>query len=100
MRLPFIRSDQMRAIAMQGVAATGISPTMQPSTWPAGSNGRNSWSMKVQPSSAMEKRFTSQFIPTVAAMPRQCAETRRSAPKSIYSSIGTIISQTSSATGR
>ena len=56
--------------------------------------------MNSQPSSAMENGLTSQLIPTVTAMPRQCSRTSPSAPKSIFSSIGTIISQISAATGR
>ena len=43
--------------------------------------------------------LTSQLIPTVTAMPRQCSATRCSAAKSTLSSIGTIISQISAATG-
>ena len=43
--------------------------------------------------------LTSQLIPTVTAMPRHCSATRCSAPKSTFSSIGTIISQISMATG-
>ena len=56
--------------------------------------------MNSQPSRAIEKGLTSQLMPTVAAMPRQCAPTWRRAPRSIFSSMGTIISQTSTATGR
>ena len=56
--------------------------------------------MNSQPSSAIENGLTSQLTPTVAAMPRQCSRTCPSAPRSILSSIGTIISQTSTATGR
>ena len=43
--------------------------------------------------------LTSQLIPTVTAMPRHCSATRCNAPKSTLSSIGTIISQISTATG-
>ena len=43
--------------------------------------------------------LTSQLMPTVTAMPRHCSATRCSAPKSTLSSIGTIISQISTATG-
>ena len=56
--------------------------------------------MNSQPSSAIEKGFTSQLMPTVAAMPRQWLPTWRRAPRSIFSSMGTIISQISTATGR
>jgi hypothetical protein len=55
--------------------------------------------MNSQPSKAMLNGFTSQLTPTVTAMPRHCSATRCSAPKSTLSSIGTIISQISSATG-
>lgn len=43
--------------------------------------------------------LTNQLIPTVTAMPRHCSATRCSAPKSTLISIGTIISQISTATG-
>ena len=56
--------------------------------------------MNSQPSSAMENGLTSQLTPTVVAMPRQCRPTSRSAAGSIFSSIGTIISQTRMATGK
>ena len=56
--------------------------------------------MNSQPSSAMENGLTSQFTPTVAAMPRQCRPTSTSACGSIFSNIGTIISHTRMATGR
>jgi hypothetical protein len=56
--------------------------------------------MNSQPRSAMEKGFTSQLTPTVAAIPRQWLLTCPSAARSILRSIGTIISQTSTATGR
>ncbi len=55
--------------------------------------------MNSQPSSAMLNGLTSQLIPTVTAMPRHCSATRCKAPKSTLSSIGTIISQISTATG-
>ena len=55
--------------------------------------------MNSQPSKAMLNGFTSQLIPTVTAMPRHCSATRCSAAKSTLSSIGTIISQISTATG-
>jgi hypothetical protein len=48
----------------------------------------------------MENGLTSQLIPTVTAMPRQCARTSPRAPRSIFSSMGTIISQIRAATGR
>ena len=56
--------------------------------------------MNSQPSSAIENGLTSQLMPTVAAMPRQWLLTWPSAARSILSSIGMIISQTSTATGR
>ena len=57
--------------------------------------------MNSQPSSAMLNGLTSQFTPTVTAMPRQCSRDRGAArAKSTLSSIGTIISQISTATGR
>ena len=56
--------------------------------------------MNSQPSNAMENGFTSQLIPTVVAMPRQCRPTSAKARGSIFSSIGTIISHTRMATGR
>ena len=43
--------------------------------------------------------LTSQLMPTVTAMPRHCSATRCSVPKSTFSSIGTIISQISTASG-
>jgi MFS family permease len=49
--------------------------------------------------SAMLKGLTSQLIPTVTAIPRHCSATRCNAPKSTLISIGTIISQISTATG-
>ena len=55
--------------------------------------------MNSQPSAAMLKGLTSQLMPTVTAMPRHSSATRCSAPKSTFSSIGTIISQISTATG-
>ena len=56
--------------------------------------------MNSQPSSAIENGLTSQLTPTVTAMPRQCWPTSPSARGSIFSSIGTIISQIRMATGR
>ena len=47
----------------------------------------------------MLKGLTSQLMPTVTAMPRHCSATWCKAPKSTLSSIGTIISQISTATG-
>ena len=55
--------------------------------------------MKIQASSAIENGFTSQLTPTVDAMPRQCCPTCPKAVRSILSSIGTIMSQTNTATG-
>jgi hypothetical protein len=51
--------------------------------------------MKIQPSSAIENGLTAQLTNSVTPMPRQCCLTWRSAPKSIFSSIGMIISQIS-----
>jgi hypothetical protein len=55
---------------------------------------------EIQPSSATEKGFTSQLVPNRHAIPRQCSLTCPRAPRSILSSIGIIISQNSTATGR
>ena len=43
--------------------------------------------------------LTNQLIPTVTTIPRHCSATRWRAPKSTFRSIGTIISQISTATG-
>ena len=48
----------------------------------------------------MEKGFTAQFTATVTAMPRQCRRTSCIARKSIFISIGMIITQMSAPTGR
>jgi hypothetical protein len=56
--------------------------------------------MNSHPRSAIENGLTSQFTPTVAAIPRQWSFTWPSAARSIFSSIGTIISHTSTATGK
>ena len=56
--------------------------------------------MNSQPSSAIENGFTAQLMNSVTPMPRQCSLTRPSAAKSILTSIGMIMSQTSAATGR
>ena len=56
--------------------------------------------MNIHASSAIENGLTSQLMPTVEAIPRQCWPTSRNAAGSIFSSIGTIISHTSTATGR
>jgi hypothetical protein len=48
----------------------------------------------------MENGLTSQLTPSVTATPRQCRRTIPSAAKSIFISMGMIISQTSPATGR
>lgn len=55
--------------------------------------------MKIQPSSAIENGFTAQLMKSVTPMPRQCAFTCPSAAKSIFSSIGMIITQISTPTG-
>ena len=56
--------------------------------------------MKIHPSSAIEKGLTAQLTNSVTPMPRQCCLTSASAPKSTFSSIGMIITQISSPTGR
>ena len=56
--------------------------------------------MNSQPSAAIENGFTAQLMNRVTPMPRQCSRTRPSAAKSILTSIGTIISQISAATGK
>ncbi len=56
--------------------------------------------MNIEPSNAIENGFTAQLMNNVTPTPRQCSRTWPSAPKSIFSSIGMIISQTSPATGR
>ncbi len=56
--------------------------------------------MKIQASRAMENGFTAQLTNSVTPIPFQCSVTRCSAAKSIFSSIGTIMSQMSPATGR
>jgi hypothetical protein len=56
--------------------------------------------MNSQPSSAIENGFTAQLMNSVTPMPRQCSLHLPSAAKSIFSSIGMIISQISTATGR
>jgi hypothetical protein len=65
----------------------------------AGSIGANRCRMKNQPRSAIENGFTSQFTNSVTPIPRTCRLTCPSAPKSIFRSIGTIISQMSAPTG-
>ena len=55
--------------------------------------------MKIQPSSAIENGFTAQFTNSVTPMPRQWRRTSWSAPKSIFMSIGMIMTQMSSPTG-
>ncbi len=56
--------------------------------------------MKIQASSAIENGLTSQFTKSVTPMPRACCRTCPSAPKSMRSSIGMIITQISTPTGR
>ena len=48
----------------------------------------------------MENGFTAQLMKSVTPMPRQCSLTPDNAAKSIFISIGMIISQISTATGR
>jgi hypothetical protein len=55
--------------------------------------------MNSQASKAMENGFTAQFTKSVMPMPLQCDLTWPSAPKSILTSIGTIITQMSRPTG-
>ena len=56
--------------------------------------------MKTQPSNTIENGLTAQLMNSVTPMPRQWRPTSPSAAKSILSSIGTTISQISTATGR
>jgi hypothetical protein len=56
--------------------------------------------MKSQASSAIENGLTSQLTASVTPMPRTWSRTWPNAPKSIFSSIGTIITQISTPTGR
>ena len=56
--------------------------------------------MKNQPKAAMVNGFTAQLMKTVTPMPRQCSRTCIIDAKSIFSSIGTIMSQIRTATGR
>ena len=56
--------------------------------------------MKIQPRSAIEKGFTSQFTNSVTPMPLTWLRTSCSAPKSTLTSIGMIITQISRPTGR
>ena len=56
--------------------------------------------MNSQASKAIEKGLIAQLISNVTPIPRQCSVTWCRAPKSTFSSIGTIISQISTATGR
>ena len=56
--------------------------------------------MNSHPSNAMLNGLTSQFTPTVTAIPRHCRRTWPSEARSTRSSIGTIIAQMSTATGR
>jgi hypothetical protein len=55
--------------------------------------------MNSQPRKAMEKGLTPQLMNSVTPMPRLCFLTWCSAPKSIFSSIGMIITHTSTPTG-
>ena len=56
--------------------------------------------MKIQASRAMENGLMAQLMNTVTPTPFQCCRTSCSERKSIFSSIGRIISQISTATGR
>ena len=55
--------------------------------------------MKSQPRNAIENGFTAQLMKSVTPMPRQCSLTCDKAAKSIFTSMGMIISQISTATG-
>ena len=56
--------------------------------------------MKSQPSIAIENGLTAQLMNKVTPMPREWRRTSCNAPKSILTSIGTIIAQISTPTGR
>jgi len=56
--------------------------------------------MKTQPSRAIENGLIAQLTNRVTPTPRQCSRTRCNAAKSILSSMGTIMSQIRTATGR
>ncbi len=56
--------------------------------------------MKIQASSAIENGLTSQLMASVTPMPRACCATSPMRAKSIFSSIGMIMSQISTATTR
>ena len=56
--------------------------------------------MKSQPRNAIENGFTAQLMKSVTPMPRQCSLTCDNAAKSIFTSMGMIISQIRTATGR
>ena len=56
--------------------------------------------MNSQARKAIENGFTSQLMTSVTPMPLTCPFTWLSAPKSIFSSIGMIITQISRPTGR
>ena len=56
--------------------------------------------MKIQPSKAIENGLTNQFTKSVTPMPRHWLLTCVMAAKSILTSIGMIITQISTPTGR
>ena len=56
--------------------------------------------MNTVPSRAIENGLTAQLMNRVMPIPRQCSRTPARAAKSIFSSIGTIISQIRAATTR
>ena len=56
--------------------------------------------MNSQPRKAIENGLTSQFTNSVTPMPRTCCFISAMAPKSTLTSIGMIITQMSSPTGR
>ena len=94
------RLDQTNTIAVQGAAASRISPAIYDGIWSPGRNGANTWAMKKVPRRAIEKGFTAQLMNRVTPTPLACSVTLPSAPKSIFSNIGMIMSQMRTATGK
>ena len=68
---PRERLLQTNTMAVQGAAASRISPATYESTCSAGSHGRNTWPINSQAKNAIEKGFTAQFTSSVTPMPRQ-----------------------------
>ena len=87
-------------IAVHGAAARRISPATYESICAAGRWFANTWRTNSHASNAIENGLIAQFTNTVTPMPFQCRFTSPIARKSIFSSIGMIISQISTATGR